>query len=282
MRGGRGLIEIFCEICGSHCEQFFAILDQCRQFHQLRECGQVQRSLLRIQIFRFTDDKGSDILQLVRRVVRRHEADEGFDQAIRPAVTPQQVVDVVQTFTQVVLLAPGRAARNLDDASLDEASELGAACARFEPCPIRDLLRERRLPQVGEREVDPPLLGRERFEVALEVLRVVIDQIEQVGHELVEGQSPAESGQDREQARAAAGQDLQRADRLGRLVPAGHRLPQDRAFSRVERAQGEGPEQVVHGMFRVVDLVEAAGRACEQDDPRFGLEGLPQPPSGFP
>ena len=35
-------------------------------------------------------------------------------------------------------------------------------------------------------------------------------------------------------------------------------------------------------MVRVVDLVEAAGRAREQDDPRLGLEGLAQPPSRLP
>ena len=35
-------------------------------------------------------------------------------------------------------------------------------------------------------------------------------------------------------------------------------------------------------MVRAVDFVESAGRAREQDDPRLGLERLPQPPSGFP
>ena len=155
---------------------------------------------------------------------------------VRPAAAPQQVVDVVQALAQVVLLAPGAAARDLDGAPFDEAGELGAAFARIEPRPIRDLLGERRLPQVGEREVDPPFLGRERFEMALEVLRMVIHQIEQAVHELAEGQPRAETGQDREQARAAAGEDFQRADRPGRAALAGHRLPQDGAFVGVERA----------------------------------------------
>ena len=155
---------------------------------------------------------------------------------VRPASAPQQVVDVVQALAQVVLLAPGAAARDQDGAPFDEASELGTAFTRLDPRPIRDLLRERRLPQIGEGEVDAPFLGRERFEMALEVLRMVIHQIEQAVHELAEGQPGTETGQDREQARAAAGEDFQRTDRLGRAMLAGHRLPQFGAFLRAERA----------------------------------------------
>ena len=155
---------------------------------------------------------------------------------VRPAAAAQQVVDVVQALAQVVLLAPGAAARDQNGAPFDEPGELGAAFARLDPRPIRDLLGERRLPQVGEREVDAPFLGRERFEMALEVLRMVIHQIEQFGHQLAEGPPRPEPGHDREQPRAAAGEDLQRADRLARAVLAGHRLPQFGAFLRIERA----------------------------------------------
>ena len=205
----RDMIEIFYEICGGHCEQFFTLPGQLRQTDQTRERPKVEGSHPRFLGCCFAGDPGTDVLQLTRRVAQRHEADQGFDQVVRPAFAPQQVIDVVQALAQVVLLAPNCAACDLDDAAFDEAGELGAALARFKPRPIRDLLRERRLPEVGEREVDPPFLGWEQFEVTLEVLRVIIDQVEQVSHELVEGQPSTESSQDREQARAAAGEDFQ-------------------------------------------------------------------------
>ena len=40
----------------------------------------------------------------------------------------------------------------------------------------------------------------------------------------------------------------------------------------------DDPELVVQGMLRVVDLVKPACGACEQNDPRLGLEGVPEPP----
>ena len=135
--------------------------------------------------------------------------DEGFDQAIRPTPAPQQVVDVVQALGQVVLLAPGAAARYLDHPAVAEAGKLGAARARLEPGVVRDLPRGRRLPQRSEREIDTPFLRRERFDVALEVFGVIIDEIEQIRHEIAERQPGAEASHDRDQPRAPAGQNLQ-------------------------------------------------------------------------
>ena len=146
------------------------------------------------------DHSSADVLQLVRRVVRLHEVDECFDQPVRPTAAPQQVVDVVQALGQVVLLASGAAARDLDHPAGAEARKLGAARAGFEPGLVSDLPRGRRLPQRSEREIDTPFLCRERFEVALEVLRVVIDQIEQICHEIAERQPGAEASHDRDQA----------------------------------------------------------------------------------
>ncbi|MCY3847005.1 MAG: hypothetical protein OXH69_26085, partial [Acidobacteria bacterium] len=108
---------------------------------------------------------------------------------------------------------------------------------------------------------------------------MVIDQIEEIGHELAERSACAEAGHDRDQPRAPAGQDLQRADRPARGAATGHRLPQHGALLRVEGAQRAGSEKVVQRSIRVVDLVEAAGRAREHDDARFGLQRLAQPPS---
>ena len=144
-----------------------------------------------------------------------------FDQTVRAAGAPNQVVDVVQALGQVVLLAPGAAARDPDDAPVDEARELGAASVRIESGSVRDLLRGGWLPQVGERQVDPPLLRRQRFDVALEVLRVVVHQVEQIRHQRAKGQPGPEAGHDGEQTRAAAGEGLQRPDRLGPGISSG-------------------------------------------------------------
>ena len=126
------------------------------------------------------DHSSTDVLQLRRRVVGLHEVDEGFDQPVRPTPTSQQVVDVVEALGQVVLLASGAAARYLDHPAVAQARKLGAARARLEPGVVRDLPRGRRLPQRGKREIDTPFLRRERFDVALEILGVIIDEIEQI------------------------------------------------------------------------------------------------------
>ena len=126
-----------------------------------------------------------------------------------PRFRPQQVVDVVQPFGQVILLAPGAAARDLNDPSFRKAGELSAAFARLDPGALRDLPRGSRLPQVREGEVDPPLLRGQRFDVALEVFRMVVDEVEQILHELAKGASRAEPGHDGDQTRAAAGENLQ-------------------------------------------------------------------------
>ena len=224
----------------------------------------------------------ADVLQFGRRVVRLHKVDKCFYKPVRSTPATQQVVDVVQALGQVVLLASGAAARNSDHPTVAEARKLGAARAGFEPGLVRDLPRGRRLPKRGERKVNTAFLPRERFEVALEVLRVVVDQIEQMRHEIAERQSSPEAGYDREQPRASAGKDLQRTNGWWCWTAAGHGLPQDRALVRVEGAQRADPEEVVQGAVRVVDLVEAAGCAREHDDPRLGLQDLSQPPPRVP
>ena len=139
-------MESFDEICGSGCQQLFAIFGQSRQTHQLRERRPIQRPHLWAKLLCLLDDTDTDLPQLTRRVERRHEADEGIDQAISPAFVPQQVVDIVQALGQVVLLAPGGTARHLNDASVDEADEVSAALARLHPGPVRDFLCGRRSP----------------------------------------------------------------------------------------------------------------------------------------
>ena len=151
-------------------------------------------------------------------------------------VAPEQVVDIVHALGEVVLLAPKSAASFLNDPSLDEAGELGAALAGVQPGTVRNLPRGCRLPQDGEREINAPFLGGERFQVALEVLRVLVHQVQQFGHELTESESGAEAGHDGEQPGAAARENFQRSDRTARSGLARHLFPQNGAFVRGERS----------------------------------------------
>ena len=208
-------------------------------------------------------------------------SDEGLDQGVRTAVAAQQVVDVVQPLGQVVLLAAEAAAGHLDHAPFDEAGELGAALAGVDPGALRDLPRGRRLPQVGQRQVDPPLLGGEGLNVAFEVLRMLVHEVEEIVHQLAEGEPRAEACHDGHEAGVAAGEDFQRPDRLARGGIAPETVSHSTcALLGVERFQRADPEQVVEGVVRMVDLGEAAGGAGEQDDARLGLEDLAQPPAG--
>ena len=156
----------------------------------------------------------------------------------RASGTTQQVIDVVHALGQIVLLASRGASHNLRAAPLNETGEMRAAQARVESSAVRDLLCGCRLPQIGEREIDPPFLRRQRFEMAFEVFRVVVDQVVQLVHQLAKGQVRPETGHDHEQSGVAAGENLQRPNRLLRPgILAGHRLPQNRTFLGVERAK---------------------------------------------
>ena len=109
---------------------------------------------------------------------------------------------------QIVLLAARRAPGRLHDAPPLKASELGAARARLETRPVSNFFGSGRLPQLGKREIDPSFLGREQFEMTFEVLRVIIDQVEQIGHQVAKGSARSETGHDHHEAGVATGQDL--------------------------------------------------------------------------
>ena len=117
-----------------------------------------------------------------------------------------KVVDVVEPLGQVVELAPRAAAADLHHAPIHQTGKLGAALAGPESGPFRDLARVGRFPEIGKGEIHPSLLRRERIEVALEILGMVVDQIEKIGHQLAERQIRAEPGHNGEQPRAAASQ----------------------------------------------------------------------------
>ena len=90
---------------------------QSRQLCQSFQRSPVQHLPFFVEVFHLASNSSPNLHKLRWRVVRLHELNQGLDQGILPAVSPQQVVDVVEPFSQVVLLAPGAAAGDLDDAS---------------------------------------------------------------------------------------------------------------------------------------------------------------------
>ena len=155
---------------------------------------------------------------------------------------------------------------------------MGAADARTQPSPFGYFSRGCRFPQLCKGDAHAPLLRRERIEMALEVLRMHVDQVKQILHEPMQRAARAECGHDRDQPGATAGEDLQRPDLPRRRTLARHRLPESAAFRLVERRQHDHAEEVVQGSIRPVDLLETAGRGSQQHDPRLGLERFPQSP----
>ena len=94
---------------------------QCRQPYHLHKCDLGQRFHLPVETSCLAGDMDTDVLQFSPRVVRLHELDKGLNQGILSAGAPQQVVDVVEALSQVILFAPGSTTHELNDAPLDEA-----------------------------------------------------------------------------------------------------------------------------------------------------------------
>ena len=112
----------------------------------------------------------------------------------RPA---DQVVNVVETLGDVIELAAFGAAGHFHDAPFGQAFELRAALACLQPGLVGNLPGGNRFPEMNEGEINLPLLGRERVEVALEVFGVVVDQVEKIIHQLAKRQFRPEAGQNR-------------------------------------------------------------------------------------
>ena len=117
------------------------------------------RQVLAVDFQRFPRNPDPEFLQLVRRVISFHEADQRFDQGRGPASPAHQVVDVVEPLGEVIELAPRAAARCLDHAATGQAREVRAAFACIEPRPVRDFARRCRFPEVGEGQIDAAFLG---------------------------------------------------------------------------------------------------------------------------
>ena len=206
-------------------KQILAVRFQRRQPDELLECNPVNPQRVAVQTRRLPRQPGTECLQFVGRVPPRHEADQGFDHRRRAAGAAHQIVDVVEPLGEVIELAPRAAACDFHGAAFGQSRQMRAALAGVEPCPFGDFPCRRRLPELREGEIDAPLLRRQRIEMALEILGVVVDQSEKIGHQFAERQLAAEPGDDGEQAGAAAGENPQRPDRSCGAVLTGDRPP---------------------------------------------------------
>ena len=126
----------------------------------------------------------NDRSELGPRVVGIHELHQRRDQTIRASAPAKEIVDVVEALGDVVLLS---AVGFLPRATPRRARSDGRRCALqligLHTRAIGDLPSGGRLPQRREGQIDPALLGWQGFEVALEVGRVVVDEIKQVRQE---------------------------------------------------------------------------------------------------
>ena len=216
-------------------------------------------------------------LQFLVAVEHRHEADQALHHGRLVAFAPQLVVDAVKPFgsgVEPLASAPLRG----DRATLDEPPEHGRDDADVQGGARRDFARGRRAPEIDRREIDAAFGPGQPLQMASKVFRVVVDQRHQFVHQLAQGPVPCESGDDHQQARAAAGQDFERPDAPCAPVAAACRLPQALAVLGVQRSQGDRAEQFEEGLARVLQSPETAGGGGDQHDPGFGLQRLAQPP----
>ena len=117
--------------------------------------------------------------------------------------------------------------------------------------------------------------------MALEILGVFVNQVEQVTHQLTERLSRAETRDDREQPGVAPGENLQRSG-----PPA--------SWTVCPRPSSKEPRTLRYLVGADVITLKRSYKACsglsissnrlvalpKQDDSRLGLQRLAQPPSG--
>ena len=77
---------------------------------------------------------------------------------------------------------------------------------------------------------------------------------------------------DDQEARVAAGQDLQRPDHTCPNIVACHHLPQATALTGIQQLQTHNPKQLEECMFRVVQFHKTTGGGGEQNDLGFRLQ----------
>ena len=194
------------------------------------------------------------------------------------AFAPQLVVDAVETFRGRI--HPLSAAPfDYHRTAFDEPPEQGRYGSNVHACPRGDLSSGRWPPEVDYREIDSALGLREHLQMSAEVLCVIVDQLHQLLHQLAQRSVPREFGDDNQEARAAAGQNLQRPDLAFGHRVAAHHSPQAVTLLGIQRLQTDDSEQLEERFPCIVQPLEATGGGGEQDDLGFRLQHLAKFPA---
>ena len=227
---------------------------------------------------RFRNPLPGHLRQLIVAVERCHEVDQIPHDGRFVSFPAQLVVYAVEAFRGGV--QPLFADFLHDDcASIDEPAEQGRYGSDVHAGAGCDLAGTRRLPEVDHREVDTAFGLCEADQVRTKILRMVVDQADQIFHQLVQGAMLREPCDDDQESRVAAGQDLERPDLPSAHRVAADRQPQTSALFGIQRFQLDDSEQLEEWLPRVVQPLEATGGGSEQDDLGLRLQRLAELPS---
>ena len=183
---------------------------------------------------------------------------------------PQLVVDAVEAFRgniQPLLAASFHGNRT----SIDQPPEQGRYGSDVHAGAGRDLAGARWPPEIDHREIDAAFGFCEIFQVGAKILGMVVDQTDQIFHQLAQGSMLCEPCDDDQETGVAAGQDLQRPDLPPTYRVAADRLPQASAVFGIQRIQADDSEQLEEGFTCIIQPLETAGGGSEQDDLGFRL-----------
>jgi hypothetical protein len=211
-------------------------------------------------------------------VVGDHEMDQIAHHRGLVAIPPEFVIDAVEAFRGIIAAV---AARSFDQhgAALHQSAEVCGYLADVHARPGRDLGAAGLLPEIDQCQIDPALGAGQILDVGAEILGVVIDQFHQMVHQLAQRAITAEAGQHHHQARAAAGQDAQRADLSGVDPLVTDRLPELAAFFGVQWRQVQGAKEFEKRLLRILEGGEMTGGGGQQHDLRLRLQNLAQIPA---
>ena len=216
--------------------------------------------------------------EFLLRVEGSHEADELTHDRRLVALPTKFVVDAKQPFGGRVRAFLAVFLRE-QQPPVGQSSEQRRDRADVHPRPVRDLLAARRLPEIDRRDIHPALRPGEPFEMAAEVLGVVVHERRQLLHEFPKRPPRAEPRHDDEKTGITPGEDFKRPDIPSSRGVRSKRAPQLRTVLRAERFQVQDTEHSVERRPVFVLSEGAVGRGPQEDDLRFRLQGLPQFPS---
>ena len=218
------------------------------------------------------------IANFIFPIKHRDEIDELPDDFRIVALAAHLVIYAVKPLRGGVIPLPLPFFRH-DRAAFDDPPEHGGHGSDVEPGAVGDLRRDRRPPEVDNRQIDAALGLRHALQVASEILGVIVDQRHQFVHQAAQGFGAGEGRDDDHKAGIASGENLQGADLpLAPLAAAG-RQPQAPAGFGVQRLEGDRAEQFEERLLRVVQRGEAARGRGDEHDARLHLQRLAQPPA---